>query len=160
MLYARSPSSALQFKVEARWGVWMSVVDVWLTASVQCSSCWTYPFSCQCLRFSSLDQDSFSMLSASTRLSGLLRAAPALRRSFHSSAPMNGGVQVYRSPPAYPPKRNVILAELFGGILWFWIFYRFFNDWEMLTNEWPYPDASKWSDAELGIPPLDEEDDD
>ncbi|XP_018018579.1 NADH dehydrogenase [ubiquinone] 1 beta subcomplex subunit 2, mitochondrial [Hyalella azteca] len=91
-------------------------------------------------------------------LSQLLRAAPALRRSLHVSAPKNGGVTVYRSPPAHPPKKNLIAAELLGGFVWFWIFYRFFNDYEMLTNEWPYPDLSQWSDEELGIPPLDEDD--
>ncbi|KAF2355548.1 Metal-dependent hydrolase [Trinorchestia longiramus] len=40
MLQARSPSFALQRRVEARKGVSMSVM-VWLTPSIQRSSCWT-----------------------------------------------------------------------------------------------------------------------
>ncbi|KAF2369073.1 hypothetical protein FHG87_000171 [Trinorchestia longiramus] len=37
MLQARSPFSTLQLEVEARRGVSMSVVEVWLMASVQCN---------------------------------------------------------------------------------------------------------------------------
>ncbi|KAF2367700.1 Deoxynucleoside kinase domain [Trinorchestia longiramus] len=48
MLQARSPSSALQFEVEALRGVLMSVVEVWLTPSVQCPSCWTCSSSSDC----------------------------------------------------------------------------------------------------------------
>ncbi|KAF2347319.1 hypothetical protein FHG87_021925 [Trinorchestia longiramus] len=36
-----SPSSVLQLEVEARRGVSMSVVEVWLKPSIQRSSCWT-----------------------------------------------------------------------------------------------------------------------
>ncbi|KAF2366151.1 P-loop containing nucleoside triphosphate hydrolase [Trinorchestia longiramus] len=39
MIQARSPSSVVQLEVEARQGVSMSVVEVWLKPSVQCNSC-------------------------------------------------------------------------------------------------------------------------
>ncbi|KAF2356887.1 hypothetical protein FHG87_012353 [Trinorchestia longiramus] len=44
MLQARSSSSALQFEEEDLRGVSMSVVEVWLTPSAQCNSCWTCSF--------------------------------------------------------------------------------------------------------------------
>ncbi|KAF2360185.1 Pyrrolo-quinoline quinone repeat [Trinorchestia longiramus] len=47
MLQARSSSFVLQLEVEARRGVPMSVVEVWLTPSVQRSTCWTCSSSCQ-----------------------------------------------------------------------------------------------------------------
>lgn len=93
------------------------------------------------------------MLSAGKSLVRLGRTVPALKRALHTSSPQNSSNWVYRSPPVHPSIVNLRLAELAGATLWFWVFYRFLNDWEVFTNEWPRPDASKFTDAELGIPP-------
>ncbi|PNJ51978.1 NDUFB2 isoform 10 [Pongo abelii] len=41
--------------------------------------------------------------------------------------------------------------------MWFWILWRFWHDSEEVLGHFPYPDPSKWTDEELGIPPDDED---
>lgn len=41
--------------------------------------------------------------------------------------------------------------------MWWWIFWHLYWDWGHIVGEFPYPDASQWTDAELGIPPDDED---
>jgi hypothetical protein len=42
-------------------------------------------------------------------------------------------------------------------IVWWWIFYNLWAHWENVVGHFPYPDTSKWTDEELGIPPDDAE---
>jgi hypothetical protein len=39
-------------------------------------------------------------------------------------------------------------------IFWAWFFYNFFHDPGALFGHHTFPDPSKWTDEELGIPPL------
>uniref|UniRef100_A0A452ITU0 NADH dehydrogenase [ubiquinone] 1 beta subcomplex subunit 2, mitochondrial n=1 Tax=Gopherus agassizii TaxID=38772 RepID=A0A452ITU0_9SAUR len=43
------------------------------------------------------------------------------------------------------------------GFTWFWILWHFWHNPESVLGHFPYPDASKWTDEELGILPDDEE---
>ncbi|XP_006861236.1 PREDICTED: NADH dehydrogenase [ubiquinone] 1 beta subcomplex subunit 2, mitochondrial [Chrysochloris asiatica] len=54
-------------------------------------------------------------------------------------------------------RSQVILAEFLSGTMWFWILWRFWHESDAVLGHFPYPDPSKWTDEELGIPP-DEED--
>ncbi|XP_074863246.1 NADH dehydrogenase [ubiquinone] 1 beta subcomplex subunit 2, mitochondrial [Carettochelys insculpta] len=47
----------------------------------------------------------------------------------------------------------VIQGELLSGFMWFWILWHFWHDSDAVLGHFPYPDASKWTDEELGIPP-------
>jgi len=43
-------------------------------------------------------------------------------------------------------------------MLWFWIFFRFIQDYRMVfTNEWQMPTWSDFTDEELGIPAITED---
>ncbi|XP_011870688.1 PREDICTED: NADH dehydrogenase [ubiquinone] 1 beta subcomplex subunit 2, mitochondrial-like [Vollenhovia emeryi] len=56
-----------------------------------------------------------------------------------------------------PPenKQWTLAAEVFGGFMWWWILWHFWHDWGHIVGEFDYPDPSKWTDEELGIPPDD-----
>lgn len=41
--------------------------------------------------------------------------------------------------------------------MWWWIIWHLYWDWGHIVGEFDYPDTSKWTDEELGIPPDDEE---
>lgn len=41
--------------------------------------------------------------------------------------------------------------------MWWWIIWHLYWDWGHIVGEFPYPDTSLWTDAELGIPPDDDE---
>lgn len=39
--------------------------------------------------------------------------------------------------------------------MWWWIIWHLYWDWGHIVGEFEYPDTSKWTDEELGIPPDD-----
>ncbi|KAI4492273.1 hypothetical protein M0802_009963 [Mischocyttarus mexicanus] len=49
----------------------------------------------------------------------------------------------------------VIAAELLGGLAWWWFLYKMWHEHSHLIGHFKYPDSSKWTDEELGIPPDD-----
>ncbi|XP_011148923.1 NADH dehydrogenase [ubiquinone] 1 beta subcomplex subunit 2, mitochondrial-like [Harpegnathos saltator] len=62
----------------------------------------------------------------------------------------------YRVIP--PVEKNWLhVAEAFGGLMWWWILWHLWHDYGHIIGEFPYPDISKWTDEELGIPPDDYE---
>ncbi|NXN81841.1 NDUB2 dehydrogenase, partial [Bombycilla garrulus] len=70
-----------------------------------------------------------------------------------------GGVHI---PPRYRQfpeltRAQVIQSEMLSGFMWFWILWQFWHNSDMVLGHFPYPDASAWTDEELGIPPDDEE---
>ncbi|XP_078524316.1 NADH dehydrogenase [ubiquinone] 1 beta subcomplex subunit 2, mitochondrial [Lissotriton helveticus] len=70
-----------------------------------------------------------------------------------------GGVHIeprYRQFPQLT-KSQVWRSEFLSGFMWFWILWHFWHDYEAVLGHFPYPDSSKWTDEELGIPPDDEE---
>ncbi|NWU64580.1 NDUB2 dehydrogenase, partial [Pterocles burchelli] len=120
------------------------------------------------------------MLASLGRSAGrLLRVgsgATGLRRA-------GGGVHIqprYRQFPELT-RAQVIRSELLSGFMWFWILWHFWHSSDMVLvrparrrtggdrglgravtvplpqGHFPYPDASAWTDEELGIPPDDAE---
>ncbi|KAL2721271.1 hypothetical protein V1477_020091 [Vespula maculifrons] len=58
----------------------------------------------------------------------------------------------YREMKHEPNKYFTLTAEIFGGIAWWWFLYRMWHDYHHLIGHFEYPDPSKWTDEELGIP--------
>ncbi|CAI5786251.1 Complex I-AGGG [Podarcis lilfordi] len=56
-----------------------------------------------------------------------------------------------------PPPAHQIKGEVLSALMWFWILWNFWHDPDVVLGHFPYPDASQWTDEELGIPPDDEE---
>ncbi|XP_006821597.1 NADH dehydrogenase [ubiquinone] 1 beta subcomplex subunit 2, mitochondrial-like [Saccoglossus kowalevskii] len=81
-------------------------------------------------------------------LRSLRRQAPQVQQKRHGSL-------LYRALPV-PPRKHYWTGEAIMGLMWFWILWRFYHDPEMVIGH-GYPDISKWTDEELGIPPDDEE---
>ncbi|XP_058818880.1 probable NADH dehydrogenase [ubiquinone] 1 beta subcomplex subunit 2, mitochondrial [Topomyia yanbarensis] len=48
-------------------------------------------------------------------------------------------------------------AQFAGGLMWWWVLWHLFHEYEHITGEFDYPDPSAWTNAELGIPPDDYE---
>ncbi|XP_046393524.1 NADH dehydrogenase [ubiquinone] 1 beta subcomplex subunit 2, mitochondrial-like [Ischnura elegans] len=63
----------------------------------------------------------------------------------------------YRKSSTVTSTKGIYLAEFVGGFMWWWILWHLWHEPEHLTGEFAYPDPSKWTDQELGIPPDDEE---
>ncbi|KAK9711135.1 NADH dehydrogenase 1 beta subcomplex subunit 2 [Popillia japonica] len=61
----------------------------------------------------------------------------------------------YRKSGPPPSKLIEFLATLAQGSMWWWILWHLFTEYQHVTGEWEYPNASKWTDEELGIPPDD-----
>lgn len=53
------------------------------------------------------------------------------------------------------PARARYGAVVAGGIMWWWILWHLWHEPEHIYGEFPEPDASLWTDKELGIPPDD-----
>ncbi|XP_067119617.1 NADH dehydrogenase [ubiquinone] 1 beta subcomplex subunit 2, mitochondrial-like [Centruroides vittatus] len=66
------------------------------------------------------------------------------------------GQWTYRAPQPPPERKNVILAEIIGGLAWWWVLWHLWHEWGHIVGEFPYPEPSKWTDEELGILPEDE----
>ncbi|XP_035662960.1 NADH dehydrogenase [ubiquinone] 1 beta subcomplex subunit 2, mitochondrial-like [Branchiostoma floridae] len=49
-------------------------------------------------------------------------------------------------------------ADALMGFFWFWILWHTWHSPEDILGHFPWPRAEEWSDEELGIPPLDEDD--
>ncbi|KAG7207981.1 hypothetical protein KM043_009561 [Ampulex compressa] len=45
-----------------------------------------------------------------------------------------------------------VTSEVLCGIYWWWILWHLWHDLGHLIGEFPYPDPSKWTSEELGIP--------
>ncbi|XP_050691229.1 NADH dehydrogenase [ubiquinone] 1 beta subcomplex subunit 2, mitochondrial-like [Eriocheir sinensis] len=95
-----------------------------------------------------------------SRLVPLLRAAalPALRRGLHTSTPRaSADAWAYRTAPPAPSKFTLVKAEALMAFMWWWVLYHLITEPEHITGEFPYPDPSKWTNEELGIPADDED---
>ncbi|XP_066489922.1 NADH dehydrogenase [ubiquinone] 1 beta subcomplex subunit 2, mitochondrial [Tiliqua scincoides] len=74
--------------------------------------------------------------------------ATAPRRAAHAEPRYRQFPELTRS--------QVITGEVLSGFMWFWILWNFWHDPDAVLGHFPYPDPSKWTDEELGIPPDDE----
>uniref|UniRef100_A0A3Q1CZR0 NADH dehydrogenase [ubiquinone] 1 beta subcomplex subunit 2, mitochondrial n=1 Tax=Amphiprion ocellaris TaxID=80972 RepID=A0A3Q1CZR0_AMPOC len=96
------------------------------------------------------------------RVFGVLRAGTQLlsrgpRRI--TSRKASGGPHIEPQYRQYPQltKKQKFEAEFISGAMWFWILWHCWHDPDAVLGHFPWPDASEWTDEELGIPPDDEE---
>ncbi|XP_056878360.1 NADH dehydrogenase [ubiquinone] 1 beta subcomplex subunit 2, mitochondrial isoform X2 [Takifugu flavidus] len=70
-----------------------------------------------------------------------------------------GGPHIEPQYRQYPQltKNQKFESELLSGAMWFWILWHLWHDPDAVLGHFPWPDASQWTDEELGIPPDDEE---
>ncbi|XP_077449583.1 NADH dehydrogenase [ubiquinone] 1 beta subcomplex subunit 2, mitochondrial [Stigmatopora argus] len=62
----------------------------------------------------------------------------------------------YRQYPQITKKQKFD-SEFISGAMWFWILWHMWHDSDAVLGHFPWPDASQWTDEELGIPKDDEE---
>uniref|UniRef100_A0A1B6MDD2 NADH dehydrogenase [ubiquinone] 1 beta subcomplex subunit 2, mitochondrial n=1 Tax=Graphocephala atropunctata TaxID=36148 RepID=A0A1B6MDD2_9HEMI len=55
------------------------------------------------------------------------------------------------------PKHMKLGADLLVGFTVWWILWHIWHEPGHIVGEYEYPDPSKWTNAELGIPPDDED---
>ncbi|RZC35452.1 NADH dehydrogenase [ubiquinone] 1 beta subcomplex subunit 2, mitochondrial [Asbolus verrucosus] len=60
----------------------------------------------------------------------------------------------YRTAPEPPPKFILTIAEVVQGIAWWWVLWHIYTEPGHILGEFEYPDPRKWTDEELGIPPI------
>ncbi|XP_023019194.2 uncharacterized protein [Leptinotarsa decemlineata] len=58
----------------------------------------------------------------------------------------------YRVGPPPPPKFIQVGAEIIQGFAWWWVLWHLWTEPGHIFGEFEYPDPSKWTDEELGIP--------
>jgi len=82
---------------------------------------------------------------------------PALRSSGNVITPARTSADMtgwwYRTVRKDVPKSSKIASEVLMGVMWYWVLFHCWYDSGHLFGHFPYPDPSKWTDAELGIPP-------
>ncbi|CAJ1054708.1 NADH dehydrogenase 1 beta subcomplex subunit 2%2C mitochondrial [Collichthys lucidus] [Xyrichtys novacula] len=101
-------------------------------------------------------------MSSFGRALGVLRTGTRLmRQGPHRILSRNGGGGPHIEPQyrGYPQltKNQVIQSEILSGAMWFWILWHCWHEPDAVLGHFPWPDASQWTDEELGIPPDDEE---
>ncbi|KAG5845885.1 NADH dehydrogenase [ubiquinone] 1 beta subcomplex subunit 2, mitochondrial [Anguilla rostrata] len=100
-------------------------------------------------------------MSSLGRTVGVLRAGVQLLRRGPQKMVVRkagGGPHIEAQYRQFPQltKNQHFQAELLSGAMWFWILWHFWHDPDAVFGHFPWPDASKWTDEELGIPPLGE----
>lgn len=63
----------------------------------------------------------------------------------------------YRALKTEIPKGNFVKAEIITAFMWYWVLFHMWYDFDHMIGHFEYPDPSKWTDKELGIPALDED---
>ncbi|KAH8294791.1 hypothetical protein KR018_002862 [Drosophila ironensis] len=58
----------------------------------------------------------------------------------------------YRTGPPPHSKATKVGATLVGGAMWWWVIWHLWHEPDHITGEFDYPNAHRWSNAELGIP--------
>ncbi|KAF4525395.1 hypothetical protein B566_EDAN014178 [Ephemera danica] len=101
----------------------------------------------------------FSKMSLAAR--GLLRQAlfQIKRNSTNANViPVRKGhVWSYRTAAPPASKYVSIGAQVVGAYMWWWILWHLWTEPEHIYGEFEYPDPSKWTNEELGIPSDDAE---
>ncbi|KAM4677560.1 NADH dehydrogenase [ubiquinone] 1 beta subcomplex subunit 2, mitochondrial [Discoglossus pictus] len=97
-------------------------------------------------------------LGGALRTGGRLIGGAVLRRQPVRNAG-GGGVHIEARYRQFPEttKSQHFQAQLLSGFMWFWILWHMWHDSDAVLGHFPYPDPSKWTDEELGIPPEGEE---
>merc|ERR1712154_482487 len=110
----------------------------------------TLPFVVSCLSLKGREANMF-FLSKLRTVSTVLNKKPVVQTVRH------GGTWYYRRLAGDPPKQVMYKAEFLGFVMWYWILYHLYKEPDHITGHFEYPDPSKWTDEELGIPGDDEE---
>ncbi|XP_064628938.1 NADH dehydrogenase [ubiquinone] 1 beta subcomplex subunit 2, mitochondrial-like [Lineus longissimus] len=69
----------------------------------------------------------------------------------------HGGQWFYRRLGDPPERSRIIMAEGVMAFMWWWVLWHLWTEPEHITGHYEYPDVTKWTDEELGIPPDDED---
>jgi len=69
----------------------------------------------------------------------------------------SNGVGIYRRVAAPESKPCDWQMTAFASFMWYWIFYHIFTEPEHLTGHWIPPDPGSFTNAELGIPDIGDE---
>uniref|UniRef100_A0A8C5Q9W2 NADH dehydrogenase [ubiquinone] 1 beta subcomplex subunit 2, mitochondrial n=1 Tax=Leptobrachium leishanense TaxID=445787 RepID=A0A8C5Q9W2_9ANUR len=104
-----------------------------------------------------------SVMASVARIGGALRAgsrllAGGLRPKAGVRNAGGGGVHIeprYRQFPELT-KSQVWHAEFISSFMWFWILWHLWHDTDAVLGHFEYPDPSKWTDEEIGMPPEDD----
>ncbi|XP_054258214.1 NADH dehydrogenase [ubiquinone] 1 beta subcomplex subunit 2, mitochondrial-like [Macrosteles quadrilineatus] len=93
-----------------------------------------------------------------SRSFSLLKNAIAPGRNWNQVRHDSHGAWTYRrlAVENVPKSHFMIRDGLMGFGIW-WILWHLYHQPGHIVGEYDYPDPSKWTDAELGIPPDDEE---
>ncbi|GFO27223.1 NADP dehydrogenase [ubiquinone] 1 beta subcomplex subunit 2, mitochondrial-like protein [Plakobranchus ocellatus] len=94
------------------------------------------------------------------RLRPLIRSAALLRnqsKSVKKPAIRHAGTITYRAHSVKDTGLAYYLGEGISFFFWYWILYHCWFEFDHLVPPHEYPDPSKFTDEELGIPPDDED---
>jgi len=96
-----------------------------------------------------------SVIRSGARVLNIAKKSPALKVKHVRN--MGDLVLNYRKMNTDVPLLQRFCGQALGFVLWYWILFHCYYDYEHLIGHYEYPDPSKWTDAELGIPPDDED---
>merc|ERR1712142_448834 len=100
------------------------------------------------------------MMAAALRSLRILGNAAARTRPLISKQPVRHGGNApysYRMVVDRTTKSSYFIANALGFTVWYWMLYKLYHEFDHIVGHFDYPDPSKWTDAELGIPGDDEE---
>uniref|UniRef100_T1E2Q9 Putative nadh dehydrogenase ubiquinone 1 beta subcomplex subunit 2 mitochondrial n=1 Tax=Psorophora albipes TaxID=869069 RepID=T1E2Q9_9DIPT len=99
------------------------------------------------------------MLSSRAILLGRLlqRAVSSRAPAIRSQIVRHGHDVSYRMNGPKPEMAARVGAQVAGGLMWWWVLWHLFHEYEHITGEFAYPDPAEWTNAELGIPADDDE---
>ncbi|XP_057656590.1 NADH dehydrogenase [ubiquinone] 1 beta subcomplex subunit 2, mitochondrial-like [Diorhabda carinulata] len=82
-----------------------------------------------------------------------IRTLKNLRTNPVNQIVRHGGHSVNYRSGAPPASKNLIYAaEGVQGFMWWWILWHLWTEPDHILGEFPYPDPTKWTNEELGIP--------
>merc|ERR1712168_1637309 len=67
------------------------------------------------------------------------------------------GAWTYREIVPQKGKLSNRMADIAGATAWCWILWHFWHEPDHVFGHYEYPDVTKWTHSELGIPPDDED---
>ena len=65
---------------------------------------------------------------------------------------------LYREAGNLQGGHNATIGKIAITLAWWWVFYHVLTEPELVFGHMEYPDTSKWTNEELGIPPDDSDD--
>ncbi|XP_063237024.1 probable NADH dehydrogenase [ubiquinone] 1 beta subcomplex subunit 2, mitochondrial [Bacillus rossius redtenbacheri] len=90
-------------------------------------------------------------------LSKCVRLLNRRNLNFNNQLKNNSHAWSYRTAAPPAPILNIRVANTLGTLMWWWVLWHLYHQYDHIIGEFDYPDISAWTDEELGIPPDDEE---